>query len=87
GVSQTVLEVMAMRGVVIGSPTGAITPALHDGVDGLLAADAATAVEQLRRLHGDAALRARLGAAAHEAAARDWDIRARVDQLLALVSG
>lgn len=86
GVSQTVLEIMALGRVVVGSPTGAILPAVHDGVDGIIASGADAMREQVRTLFAQPDTRARIGAAAQAAARRDWDVRARVEQLLALLA-
>lgn len=86
GVSQTVLEIMALGRVVVGSPTGAILPAVHDGVDGVIASGADATREQVRRLFAQPDLRSRIGAAAQASARRDWDVRTRVDQLLALLA-
>ena len=50
GVSQTALEIMALGRVVIGSPTGAILPAVQDGVDGVIASGPDEMREQIRAL-------------------------------------
>jgi len=86
GVSQTVLEIMALGGVAIGSPTGAILPALHDGIDGVIASGADAMRDRIRTLFAEPETRTRIGEAAREAAARDWDVRTRVDQLLSLLA-
>lgn len=86
-----VIEAMARGLPILTSPMGA-GEVLRDGVEGLVRdpADRAGWVEALRRLAGDAALRARLGAAARERAARyRWDqvgARRRA-QLLDALSG
>jgi glycosyltransferase involved in cell wall biosynthesis len=86
GVSQTVLEIMALGGVAIGSPTGAILPAVHDGVDGVIASGADATRDRVRTLFAEPESRARIGAAAQAAAAQQWDVRTRVDQMLSLLT-
>jgi len=86
GVSQTVLEIMALGGVAIGSPTGAILPAVHDGIDGVIASGADAMRARVRALYADPPARARIGAAAQAATAQQWDVRTRVDQLFALLA-
>jgi glycosyltransferase involved in cell wall biosynthesis len=73
GLSQTVLECLALGVVVVGSDTPAIAPAVRPGVDGLLV-DEDELLPALRRLHDDAATRTAMAAAARERAAADFDI-------------
>ena len=86
GVSQTVLEIMALGRVVVGSPTGAILPAVHDGVDGVIASGADATRARVRTLFAEPETRARIGAAARAATEHEWDVRTRVDQLLSLLA-
>ncbi len=86
GVSQTVLEVQALGNIVVGTATAAITPAITDGVDGLLVAgeSADALVAATRSVLDDAARRAAIGAAARERIGREFAIDDRVAQLRAL---
>jgi glycosyltransferase involved in cell wall biosynthesis len=72
GLSQTVLECLALGVVVVGSDTPSIAPALRPGVDGLLV-DEEELLPALRRLHDDAATREAMAAAARERAI-DFDV-------------
>src|SRR5215217_5912683 len=73
GLSQTVLECLALGVVVIGSDTPAIAPALRPGVDGVLVDGGAELLAALRCLHADRGRRAAMSAAARERA-RDYDV-------------
>lgn len=86
GVSQTVLEVQALGNIAIGTATAAITPAITDGVDGLLVAGESVEalVAAARSVLDDAAGRAVIGAAARERIGREFAIADRVAQLRAL---
>ena len=72
GLSQTVLECLALGVVVVGSDTPAIAPAIRPGVDGLLV-DEADLLPALRRLHDEPHTRASMAAAARERAG-DFDV-------------
>jgi glycosyltransferase involved in cell wall biosynthesis len=72
GLSQTVLECLALGVVVVGSDTPSIAPALRPGVDGLLV-DEEELLPALRRLHDDAVTREAMAAAARERAI-DFDV-------------
>jgi glycosyltransferase involved in cell wall biosynthesis len=74
GISQTVLECLALGVVVVGSDTPAIAPALRPGVDGLLVDGGVDLVAALRRLHDDRTELAEMSAAARERA-RDYDVK------------
>jgi glycosyltransferase involved in cell wall biosynthesis len=73
GLSQTVLECLALGVVVVGSDTPAIAPAVRSGVDGFLV-DEQELLPTLRRLHDDADTRRAMAAAARERAAH-YDVR------------
>ena len=66
------LEAMAAGRSIVASAQGGMPELIQDGVNGLLATtgDAASFVEKIERLIGDASLRARLGAAARETIVR-----------------
>ncbi len=72
GLSQTVLECLALGVVVVGSDTPAIAPALRPGVDSFLV-DEAGLLPALRRLHDEPELRAAMAVAARERA-DDFDV-------------
>jgi glycosyltransferase involved in cell wall biosynthesis len=72
GLSQTVLECLALGVVVVGSDTPAIAPAIRPGIDGFLV-DEPELLPTLRRLHDDATTRKAMAAAARERAA-DFDV-------------
>jgi glycosyltransferase involved in cell wall biosynthesis len=72
GLSQTVLECLALGVVVVGSDTPAIAPAIRSGVDGLLVAEDEL-LPALRQLHDDDAGRTAMAAAARERAT-DFDV-------------
>jgi glycosyltransferase involved in cell wall biosynthesis len=73
GLSQTVLECLALGVVVVGSDTPAIAPALRPGVDGLLVDGDTELLPALRDLHDDRGRLAEMSAAARERA-RDYDL-------------
>lgn len=85
-------EYMAMGRAIVASELGQIADVIDHDVTGLLVppADAAAVAAAIRRLRTDAALRARLGADAREAAVRkySWDAHTRriVDALRTQVS-
>jgi glycogen(starch) synthase len=66
------LEAMAAGRSIVASAQGGMPELIQDGVNGLLATtgDAASFVERIERLIGDAPLRTRLGAAARETIVR-----------------
>jgi glycosyltransferase involved in cell wall biosynthesis len=89
GLSQTVLECLALGVVVVGSDTPAIAPALRPGVDGVLIEAGEGVLPALRRLHGDPASLATMAAAARDRA-RDFDVGAcalALEEQLCRVSG
>jgi glycosyltransferase involved in cell wall biosynthesis len=80
GLSQTVLECLALGVVVVGSDTPAIAPALRPGVDGLLVDVETGLLPALRDLHDDRGRLAEMSAAARERA-RHYDLEACVATL------
>jgi glycosyltransferase involved in cell wall biosynthesis len=74
GLSQAVLECLALGVVVVGSDVPAIAPALRPGVDGVLVDGGAELLDTLRCLHDDPRRLAAMSAAAREGA-RDHDVR------------
>lgn len=85
GVSQTVLEVMAAGGVVAGTPTPAITPALVDGRNGIVAPadELGAAIDEALRTPGRLE---ELGRTARTDAENLWDVRCRAASLLELLA-
>ena len=73
GLSQAVLECLALGVVVVGSDTPAIAPALRPGVDGVLVGGGTDLLAALRCLHADRGRLAAMSAAARERA-RDFDV-------------
>ena len=86
GLSQTVLECLALGVVVVGSDTPAIAPALRPGVDSLLVEGGDELLAVLRRLHDDPDMLARMSAAGR-ARARDYDVGACARALEARLVG
>lgn len=80
GVSQTVLECMALGAIVVGSRSGAIEPAIECGVDGVLFDDPAAIVPEVERLLDDPAHADRIRAAARASVAR-YDVGTRAAEL------
>lgn len=78
-----VKEASAAEVVPIGTRHGGIPEIIDDGVTGFLVPerDVATLAERLERVVTDAALRARLGAAARQKMLREYDVRTRVAAL------
>jgi glycosyltransferase involved in cell wall biosynthesis len=74
GISQTVLECLALGVVVVGSDTPAIAPALRPGVDGILVDGEDGLGPALRQLHRDRTQLAEMSAAARERA-RAYDVK------------
>ena len=75
GLSQTVLECLALGVVVVGSDTPAIAPALRPGVDSLLVDGGDELLAALRSLHDDGDRLAAMSAAARDRAG-EYDVRA-----------
>jgi glycosyltransferase involved in cell wall biosynthesis len=77
-------EAMAWGRPVVASAIGGLLDAIEDDVNGLLVPprDVGALRTALERLHGDADLRARLGAAAREKARREFSWDAATDALL-----
>lgn len=84
GLSQTVLECLALGVVVVGSDTASIAPAIRDGVDGYVVDDEEAAIARITELVRDPALRAQLGAAAFERVRAEFDVATRADRIVAL---
>ena len=84
-----VLEYMAAGLPVVASAIGQLRELVRDGRDGLLCrpGDATVMARALGRLAADAALRARLGSAARERAARELTWQRAVDRILGLARG
>jgi glycosyltransferase involved in cell wall biosynthesis len=81
--ARTVLEAMAAGLVVIGTTTGGTAEILKDQVVGLTypAGEPAALANQIRRLAGDAALRARLAKAGQDCVISNYTFNRMVDQL------
>jgi len=77
-------EAMAYGRAVVATDVGGLRDAIEDGIDGLLVPprDVAVLRTAIERLLADAALRARLGAAARDKAKREWSANAAADALL-----
>jgi glycosyltransferase involved in cell wall biosynthesis len=86
GYGVAVREAMAWGRPVVASAVGGLLDAVEDGVTGLLVppGDVGALRAALERLLGDAALRARFGAAARERALREFSFGAATDALLAV---
>ncbi|MFZ2236769.1 MAG: glycosyltransferase family 4 protein [Dokdonella sp.] len=78
GLSNVILEAMAARLAVLASDVGGNPELIDDGRTGILfrSDDAAELATKLQELSADAELRAKLGAAAREAAQRDCSLAA-----------
>jgi glycosyltransferase involved in cell wall biosynthesis len=93
GIPTALLEAMSTGLPVIGSRAGAIPEAVTDAQEGLLVppGDATALAAAIERLRADAALAARLGAAAAARFAREFDVRVTEGALharvLALAAG
>lgn len=75
------IQYMACGLPVVASPVGANTEIVEDGVDGLLAADAAAWDAALARLLDAPGLRARMGQAGRAKVARAYSVQAQVGTL------
>jgi glycosyltransferase involved in cell wall biosynthesis len=82
GVSLTILEAMAAALPVVATRVGGTPEVVVDGETGMLvpARSAEAIASAVRMLHGDAALRARLGAAGRERVSAAFDIERMVDR-------
>lgn len=87
GVSQTVLECMALGVVVVGSNTASIASAIRTGEDGFLFDSEAEMRAQLNLLLTDPKLRERIGQAALTRARADFDVADRARFLSDLLLG
>jgi glycosyltransferase involved in cell wall biosynthesis len=85
GLSQTVLECMAMGVAVVGTSTPAIAPAVADGREALLADDPGDVLPLVSKLLQDDDLRATLAGAAQARAAERYDVVARAREALVLL--
>jgi glycosyltransferase involved in cell wall biosynthesis len=83
------IEAMAMRLAVIGTPIGAIPEIIEDGVSGLIvpSRDAHALAAAIRRLLDDPALRERLGDNARRRIEARFDIRKNVHAYVELFGG
>lgn len=84
GVSQTVLECMAVGAVVVGSRSGAIEPAIEPGVDGVLFDVPSEIVPAVERLLDEPARTEALRTAARASVER-YDVRDRAADLARLL--
>jgi len=86
GLPMAVLEAMAWGMPVIATRVGAIPEAVADGVEGYLIepGDLGALADRMSRLASDAAMRARMGAAARERAEREFSLEAGVERLMQL---
>ena len=77
------LEAMAAGRSIVASAQGGMPELIQHGVNGLLATtgDAASFVEKIERLIGDASLRARLGEAGRERVLRRYSVSRLVDDV------
>lgn len=85
GISQTVLECMALGVTVIGSDTPAITAAIEPGQDGLAASTPSGYLKCLYALCDDDSLRHRLARSAREKVEARFDVRATCERLSQLI--
>lgn len=88
GMPVSLMEAAACGVPVVATRVGGVPELVRDGETGLLApaGDARGLADAMERLLRDAALRARLGAAARRRAEEHFSLRHQVDQLLALWS-
>lgn len=84
GLSQTVLECLALGTVVVGSKTPSIAPAIRDGQDGLLFRSDDEACGHLRSLSTDTRRLASMSETAR-AGARRFDVRNRAEALAGML--
>jgi glycosyltransferase involved in cell wall biosynthesis len=86
GVPQSLMQAAACGRPAVSTPIGAIPEAVRDGETGILVPprDAAALADALARLMGDAALRARMGAAAHAYAQANFGIDRMLDGMEAV---
>ncbi|MDO4231690.1 MAG: glycosyltransferase, partial [Lautropia sp.] len=84
GLSNVILEAMALGRPVIATPVGATPDVIDDGVNGLLvdASDTHALSAAMRRLIGDADLRKRLGTAAHARVTEKYSPQVMVRSML-----
>jgi L-malate glycosyltransferase len=82
----SILEAMAASRPVVATDVGGNPDAIHQGSTGLLVphSDAERLADAIARLHGDPALRAKLGSAAREAAATGYSATAVIRQVESL---
>jgi glycosyltransferase involved in cell wall biosynthesis len=86
GLARSLIEAMAYGVAPIVTDCGGSPELVQHGVSGLVVpvSDAGSLAAAIRRLHDDAALRARLGAAARERISRDFRIEDTIAKTLAL---
>lgn len=84
GLSNSVLEAMAMERPVVVTDVGGMREVVRDGVDGYLvpARDPAALADRLQALAGDPGLRARLGREARSRVATSFAVETQVDRFL-----
>ncbi|MHB1305022.1 MAG: glycosyltransferase [Acidiphilium sp.] len=79
------IQYMAAGRPTVGSPVGANTTIVRDGVTGFLAADPADWADRLRRLRDDAALRRAMGEAARARVAEHYALQGAAPRLAAAI--
>lgn len=79
------IQCMGVGRPVVASPVGANVEIVRDGIEGFHATDPASWIAALERLHHDAALRARMGAAGHARVASHYSVQEAAPRLIHLL--